>query len=113
MSGPQGDLRARRIELVLAATESRLDRLEAYTEVNARLDSRVATGDRLTYHAADERYVMTGIATVPVRIVEQCRETRGRTVTFFKSADRIIVDGNEEVRTQSSRSGPCPQPTAR
>jgi lipopolysaccharide export system protein LptA len=113
VSGPQGDLRARRIELVLAATESRLDRLEAYTEVNARLDSRVATGDRLTYHAADERYVMTGIATVPVRIVEQCRETRGRTVTFFKSADRIIVDGNEEVRTQSSRSGPCPQPTAR
>ena len=113
VSGPQGDLRARRIELVLALTESRLDRLEAYTEVNARLDSRVATGDRLTYHAADERYVMTGIATVPVRIVEECRETRGRTVTFFKSADRIIVDGNEEVRTQSSRSGPCPQPTAR
>ena len=113
VSGPQGDLRARRIELVLALTESRLDRLEAYTEVNARLDSRVATADRLTYHAADERYVMTGIATVPVRIVEECRETRGRTVTFFKSADRIIVDGNEEVRTQSSRSGPCPQPTAR
>jgi lipopolysaccharide export system protein LptA len=113
VSGPQGDLRARRIELVLAPTESRLERLEAYTEVNARLDRRVATGDRLTYHAADERYVMTGIATVPVRIVEECRETRGRTVTFFKSADRIIVDGNEEVRTQSSRSGPCPQPTAR
>jgi lipopolysaccharide export system protein LptA len=113
VSGPQGDLRARRIELVLAATESRLERLEAYTEVNARLDSRVATGDRLTYHAADERYVMTGIATVPVRIVETCRDTRGRTITFFKSADRIIVDGNEEVRTQSSRSGPCPQPTAR
>ena len=113
VSGPQGDLRARRIELVLAATESRLERLEAYTDVNARLDSRVATGDRLTYHAADERYVMTGIATVPVRIVEECRESRGRTVTFFKSADRIIVDGNEEVRTQSSRSGPCPQPTAR
>ena len=113
VSGPQGDLRARRIELVLADTESRLERLEAYKEVNARLDSRVATGDRLTYHAAEERYVMTGIATVPVRIVEECRETRGRTVTFFKSADRIIVDGNEEVRTQSSRSGPCPQPTAR
>jgi lipopolysaccharide export system protein LptA len=113
VSGPQGDLRARRVEVVLAASESRLERLEAYTEVNARLDSRVATGDRLTYHAADERYVMTGIATVPVRIVEVCREARGRTITFFKSADRIIVDGNEEVRTQSSRSGPCPQPAAR
>ena len=90
-----------------------LDRLEAYTEVNVRLDRRVATGDRLTYHADDERYVMTGIATVPVRIIEECRETTRQNLTFFKSADRIIVDGNEEVRTQSSRSGPCPQPTAR
>jgi hypothetical protein len=54
---------------------------------------------------------MTGIATVPVKIVEECRETIGRTVVFFKSADRIIVDGNEEVRTQSSRSGgPCQTP---
>ena len=49
-------------------------------------------------------------ATVPVKIVEECRETIGRTVVFFKSADRIIVDGNEEVRTQSSRSGPCQTP---
>jgi len=54
---------------------------------------------------------MTGIATVPVKIVEECRKTIGRTVVFFRSADRIIVDGNEEVRTQSSRSdGPCLAP---
>ena len=108
MSGAEGDLRAARIELVLAATESRLDRLEAYTDVNVRLDTRVATGDRLTYHADAGQYVMTGRATVPVRIVEECRETRGRTVTFFRSADRVIVDGNEEARTQSNRRGPCP-----
>ncbi|HEY5618159.1 MAG TPA: LptA/OstA family protein [Vicinamibacterales bacterium] len=113
VSGPQGDLRARRIELLLAPTASRLERLETYADVNVRLDKRVATGDRMTYHADDERYVMTGIATVPVRIVEECRETTGKIVTFFKSVDRVIVDGNEEVRTQSSRSGPCPQPTAR
>lgn len=113
VSGPQGDLRARRVDLVLAGTTSRMERLEAYTEVNVRIDKRVATGDRLTYEADAERYVMTGIATVPVKITEECRETTGRTVTFFKSGDRIIVDGNEEVRTQSSRSGPCPQPTSR
>lgn len=111
VSGPQGDLRAKRIDLLLSRTASHLETLEAYTEVNVRLDKRVATGDRLTYNAEAERYVMTGIATVPVRIIEECRETTGRTVTFFKSADRIIVDGNEEVRTQSSRSGPCTQPT--
>ncbi|MGH9254715.1 MAG: LptA/OstA family protein [Vicinamibacterales bacterium] len=113
VSGPLGDLRARRIELALNRTAARLDRVEAYADVTVRLDKRVATGDRLTYHADDERYVMTGIATVPVRIMEECRETSGRTVTFFRSADRVIVDGNEEVRTQSSRSGPCPQPTTR
>ncbi|MBI3050808.1 MAG: LPS export ABC transporter periplasmic protein LptC [Acidobacteria bacterium] len=110
LSGPQGDLRAIRIDVLLAPGASRIERLEAYTDVTIRLDRRVATGDRLTYHADEERYVMTGIATVPVKIVEECRETIGRTVVFFKSADRVIVDGNEEVRTQSSRSGPCQAP---
>jgi len=96
---------------LLAKDASRAERLEAYGDVRARIDTRVATGDRLTYHASDERYVMTGIATVPVKIVDECRETSGRTVTFFKSGERIIVDGNEEARTQSRRGvGPCPQP---
>jgi lipopolysaccharide export system protein LptA len=113
LSGSQGDLQAVRIEVVLAKTESRIERLEAYTAVNVRLDTRIATGDRLTYHAGEERYVMTGIPTVPVKIVEECRETLGRTVTFFRTADRIIVDGNEEVRTRSSRGAACPQTPAR
>ena len=113
LSGPEGDISAVRIELALAKTGSQLERLEAYTAVNVRLDTRVATGDRLTYVTEDERYVMTGIATVNVTIVEECRETSGRTVTFFKSTERIIVDGNEEVRTQSKRGGPCPAPPAR
>ena len=56
---------------------------------------------------------MTGVATVPVKIVEECRETTGRTVTFFKTGERIIVDGEEQIRTQSKRGGPCPAPTAR
>lgn len=110
LSGPQGDLRAGRIEVRLATSEARIEGLDAYTDVTIRLDRRVATGDRLTYYAGEERYLMTGIATVPVKIVEECRETIGRTVVFFKAADRIIVDGNEEVRTQSIRSGPCQAP---
>ena len=113
LSGPQGDLQGARIDVVLAKTESRIERLEAYTGVNVRLDTRIATGDRLTYQAGEERYVMTGVPTVPVKIVEECRETLGRTVTFFRTADRIIVDGNEEVRTRSSRGAACPQMPAR
>jgi LPS export ABC transporter protein LptC len=113
LSGPQGDVRAARIELVLANAGSQLDRLEAYTGVNIRVDTRLGTGDRLTYFADEGRYVMTGIPTVPVRILEECRETTGRTVTFFKSTERIIVDGDEQIRTQSKRGGPCPAPLAR
>jgi lipopolysaccharide export system protein LptA len=108
LSGPQGDLRAARIEVVLAPAASHIERLEAYKDVNVHLDTRVATGDRLTYFDQDGRYVITGVATIPVTIVEDCRETTGRTVTFFRSAERIIVDGNEEIRTQSKRGGSCP-----
>jgi lipopolysaccharide export system protein LptA len=107
LSGPQGDIRAQRIEIVLGRTTSSAERLEAYGNVSANLGVRVATGDRLTYFAEDERYVMSGIANMPVTIVEQCRETSGRTMTFFKSTERIIVDGREEVRTQSRRGASC------
>lgn len=133
VSGPQGDLRATRIEVVLGETSGRAERLEAFANVNVRLDTRIATGDRLTYYSSDERYVMSGVATIPVKIVEGCRETTGKIVTFFKSTERIIVDGNEEIRTQSkpgvgpppspggfgeprrseSGGGPCPPPPAR
>jgi lipopolysaccharide export system protein LptA len=109
--GPQGDLRAARIEVILAKTAAHAERLEAYTDVHARIDARIGTGDRLTYYADEGRYVMTGVATVPVKIVEECRETSGRTITFFKSTDRIIVDGNEEIRTLSRRGGACPPTT--
>jgi LPS export ABC transporter protein LptC len=112
LSGPQGDLGARRIEVVLAPDETRIDRLEAFQDVTVRLDTRVATGDRLSYFAQDGRYVITGVATVPVVITERCRETTGRTVTFFRSGDRIVVDGNEEVRTQSRRGVSCPESPA-
>jgi LPS export ABC transporter protein LptC len=107
LSGPQGDIRARRIEVVLGQATSSAERLEAYANVSAHIGVRIATGDRLTYFAEDERYVMSGIATIPVTIVEECRETSGRTMTFFTSTARIIVDGREEVRTQSRRGASC------
>jgi lipopolysaccharide export system protein LptA len=114
LSGPQGDVRADRIEVKLASGEDRADQLEAYGNVNVRLDMRVATGARLTYFSEDERYVLSGAPNVGVRVVEGCRETTGKTVTFFKSSDRIIVDGNEELRTQTKRgAGPCPESRTR
>jgi lipopolysaccharide export system protein LptA len=112
MSGPQGDLQADRIEVVLAPKASRAERVEAYGGVSSQIDTRVATADRLTYFAADERYVLSSTGTVPVKVVDGCRETTGRTLTFFKTADRILVDGNEQIRTQTKTGGPCTAPAA-
>ena len=110
LSGPQGDLQAERIVVQLAKNESRMERLEAFDRITLRLEDRVATGSRMTYYAADERYVLSGPPTAPVKVVEPCRETVGKTLTFFKSADRIIVDGNEEIRTRTTSGGPCQTP---
>jgi LPS export ABC transporter protein LptC/lipopolysaccharide transport protein LptA len=111
LSGPQGDLRADRIEVILAPQGSHIDRLEAYTNVTLKLDTRNAAGERLTYFADEDRYVMSGAGTKSVKVIEACRETTGRTLTFFKATDRIIVDGNDETRTQT-RNGVSPACTA-
>jgi len=108
VSGPDGDLRAERIEVVLAGEENAAERLEAYKRVTMVLGARTASGERLTYHAKEERYVMAGSGASPVSIRESCRDTTGRTLTFFKSTDRIIVDGNETRRTETK---PCTQPS--
>ena len=106
VTGPDGDLRAERVEIVLARTENGVDRLEAYNRVTTVIGARTGTGDRMTYHAREERYVLSGAGVTPVSIREKCSETTGRTLTFFKSSDRIIVDGNERRRTETK---PCTQ----
>jgi lipopolysaccharide export system protein LptA len=105
LNGPQGDLVALKIELYLGMDDNELERVEGYEAVTLRESGRTATGDRLSYLAADEQYDMTGI---PVRIVEQCRETTGRTLTFYKAVDRILVDGQQITRTRTKSGGNCP-----
>jgi LPS export ABC transporter protein LptC len=111
LSGPQGDLTAHRIVVHLAKSESRMERLEAFDDISLRLNTRVATSSRVTYFSDEERYVLNGTPAVPVKVVDPCRETTGQTLTFFKTTDRIIVDGNEERRTQTKTGGgPCAEP---
>jgi hypothetical protein len=114
LNGPDGDVTAQHIELVLAKERSHVERLDAYTAVSVTIGSRTATGARLTFHAADARYVMAAGPGVPVRIVDRstnsCTETTGRTLTFFKGTDRMTVDGNDEMRTETKSGGPCTPP---
>ncbi len=106
VTGPQGDLRAVKIELYLVEGGGSLEKAEAYERVSLTADARTAKGQRMTYFAADERYLMTGS---PVSIVEECRETTGKTLTFYRSVDRVLVDGVEERRTQTLDGGACGQ----
>ena len=105
LDGETGNLRAEKIEMVLAADENSLARLDASEKVTAIVDTRTVTGARLAYVPADEKYVVTG---APVTMVDaDCQELSGKTLTFFKASDRVQVDGNDEVRTQTKGGGKC------
>jgi lipopolysaccharide export system protein LptA len=104
VDGPQGDLRAVKIEMYLVEGGGSLEKVEAYDKVTLKTDERTATGQRMTYFAGEERYVMTG---APVTIVEACRETTCKVLTFFRSTDRVLCDGSEEKRTKTVGGGTC------
>lgn len=101
--GPEGDIAAATIELYLKQSGDELDHAEAYaapTEVlTLREQNRTTTGARMTYTADRETYVIKG---VPATVVDECaRETTGSTLTFVKATDTIVVDGNQQIRTQT------------
>jgi LPS export ABC transporter protein LptC/lipopolysaccharide transport protein LptA len=105
LSGPQGDTVAGKIELFLKPSGDEMETAEAYEAVTLRDRNRKTTGNRLSYRSADQSYVVSG---TPVTVVDECgRETIGRTLTFFHNTDRIIVDGNEQVRTMSKGKSNC------
>ena len=124
-----GDLKADTIKIFLEADARTLDRLEATGNVTLGLNGRWATGEHLVYYEAEGRYEMEG---APVEMVEEvdpeepatpapprpgatpprpsCSSTTGRTLTFFRSTDTMVVDGREVARTQTG-SGTCTPPT--
>ena len=105
---PRGELTADEIQVQLRAEDNALDRVTAAGNVTFASPGRRAAGRTLVYHEADGRYEMRGR---PVRMVEkvdaECRETTGRTLTFFRTTDDVAVDGQAEVRTATA-SGECP-----
>lgn len=106
MDSDQGNLRAAKIELRLAKGDNTLEGLEADGQVTALVDRRTVTGAHLSYAPADDKYIVTG---APVKMLDaDCQETSGKTLTFWKASDRVQVDGNNEVRTQTKGGGKCP-----
>ena len=112
VTGPQGDLRGRRVTAFLAAAESRLERLEAQDDVIAKVDARTARGTTLNYRVSDESYTINGTLRMPATVeettaTEGCREVKGRTLTFNRSADTMDVDGQQVRRTKWQQKASC------
>ena len=107
LDGPQGDLQADEIQVQLQADDVTLDRVTASGAVTLRTAGRVVSGELLVYHDADGRYEIEG---QPARFVEQvddgCRETLGRTLTFYAATADVAVDGQAQARTATA-SGAC------
>jgi lipopolysaccharide export system protein LptA len=108
-----GEIRARRVEVGLAADSLQTERIDALGDVTVDVDRRRATGARLSYVAAEARYLMRGDAQTPVLLVESCSEITGNTLTFFKGADRIVVDGDSGGRSRTRTDGSCAPAGAR
>lgn len=106
LNGPQGELRSPKIELYLRPSGDEVDRVEAYDGIALTEPKRKTAGDRLTYTAADEKYLITGR---PVKVEDECSgTTEGRSLTYLKGADRIVVDGSEQIRTRTQGGSKCP-----
>ena len=96
---------AAKLELQLAKTENALEKLVANGAVSAIVDKRTVTGTQLTHSPSEDEYVVVG---APVKMIDaDCQETSGKRLTFWKASDRVLVDGNNEVRTQTKGGGKC------
>ena len=108
VSSPGFSLGSESIVLFLRADARTLERIEATGDVDLELDTRRVTGETLSYDDGEGRYDLTG---EPVTVVEEleegCRETTGRSVTFFANGESISADGRSAERTAST-SATCP-----
>jgi len=102
-----GDMTAGKIELYLKSSGDDLDRVEAYDNVVLKEPKRKTTGSRLTYLGAEEQYLVSGTLA---HIVDACgQDTSGKTVTLFRSTERVTVDGADKTRSQVvGSSSTCP-----
>jgi lipopolysaccharide export system protein LptA len=77
--------------------QGQLDRMVAQGRVQVREPGREATGDRLTYTATDEKFVLTG--GPPSIFDAEHGKTQGDSLTFFRRDDRVLVEGRDSSPT--------------
>jgi lipopolysaccharide transport protein LptA/LPS export ABC transporter protein LptC len=96
----QGDIvtRSPTATLTLTSDLKDLEKLVAGEPVEVAQGTRHATGRLGTYTPADHMMLLVGN---PVVLTDGKQKTTGRSVAFSVGGDRIIVDGQEEGRTES------------
>jgi lipopolysaccharide export system protein LptA len=78
-------------------TPGQVDRIVAAGKVVIAQPTRHATGDRLVYTAAEDKFVLTG---GPPSIFDAERgKITGDSLTFFRHDDRVLVEGRENSPT--------------
>ena len=87
------------------AMPGQIDRIIAEEQVVITQPTRHATGNRLVYTSADDKFVLTG---GPPSIFDAERgKTTGDSLTFYRHDDRVLVEGRETspavTRTQVAR----------
>jgi lipopolysaccharide transport protein LptA len=85
--------------LTLTRDLAGLEKLVAGEPVEVAQGTRQATGRLGTYTPADHMMVLVGDQVV---LTDAKRQTKGRSVAFSIGGDRVIVDGQEEARTEST-----------
>jgi LPS export ABC transporter protein LptC/lipopolysaccharide transport protein LptA len=105
----QGDIQTKspRATLTLTPDGSRLQKLVAGEPVDVDQGARHATGRTGTYTPDDETMVLVGERVV---LKDPSQQLEGRWVTFHVGDDRILIDGQEQVRTQAIFKTELPKP---
>ena len=79
------------------ATPGQVERIVAEGKVVITQPTRHATGDRLVYTAAEDKFVLTG---GPPSIFDAERgKITGDSLTFYKHDDRVLVEGKQNSPT--------------
>ena len=96
----QGDIKTKspKATVTLAGDGRSVQTLVAGEPVEVEQGVRRATGTRGTYTPENETMVLVG---EKVTLKDPGQQLEGRTLTFHVGDDRILVDGQEQVRTEA------------
>ena len=90
-------------------TPGQVERIVAEGKVVITQPTRHATGDRLVYTAAEDKFVLTGGSSggIPSIFDAERGKITGDSLTFYRHDDRVLVEGKETsptvTRTQVAR----------